>query len=221
MPPELRVFAVTNVAIDGRTHHPVGRLPMAEDQQIDPAQLALPLPGELDEEAIADPAQLLAKEQKRWWASWETAKAVGLGGEWLLPVGMTPQNIDALYVVGIGDETPEAHFKAQVDAGEMGVLRLGAPTNTVRGAAAADLGQNAHRLAQGGPGAPRAAAGPATAAANGRAGAACNSTSRAQRSLPSFPAPTGRRNRGEPPHGAGPVAGAVGSLAGRSVADGR
>ena len=142
MPPELRVFAVTGVAIDGLTHHPVGRLPMAEDQQIDPAQLTLPLPGGLDEEAIANPAQLLAKEQQRWWVSWEAAKAVGLGGEWLLPVGMTPQNIDALYVVGIGDETPGAHFEAQVDAGELGVLRLGAPTNTVRGAAAADLGQS-------------------------------------------------------------------------------
>jgi len=65
-----------------------------------------------------------------------------LGGEWLLPEGMTPQNIDALYVVGIGDEPPENHFKAQVDAGELGALRLGAPTNTVHGKSAADLGKS-------------------------------------------------------------------------------
>jgi hypothetical protein len=136
MPPELRVFAVTNTVIDGRTHHPLGRLPMAADKQIDQAALTLPLPGKLR----ADPDE--PEDSQRWWASWETAKAVGLGGEWLLPVGMTPQNITALYVVGIGDETPDAHFKAQVDAGELSVLHLGAPTNTVRGASAASLGQN-------------------------------------------------------------------------------
>lgn len=142
MPPELRVFAVTNTVIDGRTHHPLGRLPMAEDKQIDQAALSLPLPGKppAQPENPDDPGE--PDDRNRWWASWETAKAVGLGGEWLLPAGMTPQNITALYVVGIGDETPDAHFKAQVDAGELSVLRLGAPTNTVRGAAAASLGQD-------------------------------------------------------------------------------
>lgn len=142
LPPELRVFAVTAAPIEGRVVHPIGRLPMAEDQQIDQAALTLPLPGQ----APVNPDE--PGDRERWWASWDTAKAVGLGGEWLLPAGMTPENITALYVVGIGDEAPDAHFKAQVDAGELSVLRLGAPTNTVRGAAAASMGADWRAVAQ-------------------------------------------------------------------------
>lgn len=129
MPSELQVVAITNAAIAGLFQHTLGRLPMEADKQIDSNTLTLSLPSVLED------------ERKRWWSSWEAAKAVGLGGEWLLPEGMTPQNIESLYVVGIGDETPEGHFKAQVDAGELGVLRLGAPTNAVHGKAAADLGK--------------------------------------------------------------------------------
>ena len=128
-PPELQVVARTNTAIAGEFQFPVGRLPMKADQQIDNNALTLPLPS------------VLGDERKRWWSNWEAAQSVGLGGEWLLPEGVTPQNIDALYVVGIGDEAPESHFRAQVDAGEMGVLRLGVPTNVVHGSAAADLGK--------------------------------------------------------------------------------
>ncbi len=136
MPPELQVIITTTLAVDGLTEHAIGRLPMAPDQQIAAERLLLPVPANLDE------------ERARWWSNWAEAKAVGLGGEWLLPPGVTPQNIETLYVVGIGDERPEAHFKAQIDAGELGVLRLGAPTNTVHGRPAADLGQaNADWLA--------------------------------------------------------------------------
>ena len=129
IPPELQVFAITTAAVAGETLHNVGRLPMDKKKQIDNTQLTLPLPANLEE------------ERDRWWSNWEAAQAAGLGGEWLLPEGVTPQNIDAVYVVGIGDETPESHFKSQVDAGEMGVLRLGTPTNAVHGSAAADLGK--------------------------------------------------------------------------------
>ncbi|MCE7980207.1 MAG: hypothetical protein DYG89_03375 [Caldilinea sp. CFX5] len=127
LPPELQVIAVSQVAIDGMTQHPIGRLPMDADQVIDTSALTLPLPTAATE------------ERQRWWSNWDAAKAVGLGGEWLLPEGMTPENIAALYVVGIGDESPAAHFRSQVDAGELGVLPLGAPTNTVQGQPAADL----------------------------------------------------------------------------------
>jgi hypothetical protein len=130
MPPELHVVAITHEAVAGRTEHTIGRLPMEADQKIIAKDLELPLPSGLEE------------ERKRWWSNWDAAKTVGLGGEWLLPEEMTPQNIDALYVVGIGDETPESHFKAQVDAGELGVLNLGTPTNTVHGKSAADLGKS-------------------------------------------------------------------------------
>lgn len=131
MPPELHIVATTTEIIDGATRHTIGRLPMDEGKQIDAEALTLPLPGKV-------------QDKERWWASWQTAKAVGLGGEWLLPEGMTPQTIRALYVVGIGDEAPDAHFKAQVDAGEIGILHLGTPTNTIRGQAAADAGKNAN-----------------------------------------------------------------------------
>jgi hypothetical protein len=129
MPPELHVVAITHEAVAGRTEHTIGSLPMAAGQKINAKELELPLPAVPED------------ERKRWWSNWEAAKSVGLGGEWLMPEDMTPENIDALYVVGIGDETPESHFKAQVDAGELGVLRLGAPTNSVHGKASADLGK--------------------------------------------------------------------------------
>ena len=46
-----------------------------------------------------------------------------------------------LYVLGIGDEPPDDHFKAQADAGELGLLHLGAATNTIHGKASAGVGQ--------------------------------------------------------------------------------
>ncbi len=123
LPEQLTVWAVTG----DQTRHPVGRLPMDAGATIDADALTLPLPDRGDTARDA------------WWSSWPTALAVGLAGEWLLDDGLTPASIEALYVVGIGDETPDAHLRAQVDAGELGVLRLGAPTNTVHGAPAADL----------------------------------------------------------------------------------
>ncbi len=127
LPEQLTVWAVT----PDRGRQQVGRLPMDPDATIDAGLLTLPLPGSA------------AEARKAWWASWTTAVQVGLGGEWLLDVGVTPASLEALYVVGIGDETPDEHVRAQVDAGELGVLRLGAPTNTVQGAPAADLALDA------------------------------------------------------------------------------
>lgn len=84
----------------------------------------------------------LVHERDRWWVSWPQAKEVGLGVELPLPAGRTPADLRVLYVVGVGDEHPEAHFRAQIEAGELAVLPRGAPTNTVDGAPAADLGQD-------------------------------------------------------------------------------
>lgn len=127
LPQQLTVWAVT----PDMSRHAVGRLPMDPDATIDVDALALPLPDQADTARDA------------WWSSWTTAKQVGLGGEWLLDVGLTPESLEALYVVGIGDETPDEHLRAQVDSGELGVIRLGAPTNTVHGAPAADLALDA------------------------------------------------------------------------------
>ena len=121
MPPELNLFAVTTTIINGDNHHSIGRLPMDKDKQINNALLQLELPSNLN------------KEKDSWWASWEKAKEVGLGGEYFLPVDMAPQNIEALYVVGIGEEKPDNHFTKQSDAGELSISRLGVATNSVQG----------------------------------------------------------------------------------------
>ncbi len=122
LPPRLAVWVTTN---DDK-QHAIGSLPMDPQQQINNDALTLPLPNTL---AGANDVR------ESWWASWKTAKAVGLGGEWLLPAGVTPQTIAALYVVGIGDEAPDEHFRAQSESGELGTLQLGAPTNAVQGGA--------------------------------------------------------------------------------------
>lgn len=74
-----------------------------------------------------------------WLMSWPKAKDVGMGGEFLLPDQVTPQRIAALYVYGLGDAPPSELFQAHAAAGQLGLVRLGAATNTVQGAPAADL----------------------------------------------------------------------------------
>ncbi len=127
LPEQLTVWAVTR----DQGRHPVGRLPMDPDATIDAHLLEIALPAEAGTASTA------------WWSSWTTAVEVGLGGEWLLDVGLTPESVESLFVLGLGDDTPDEHLRAQVDAGELGVLRLGAPTNTVHGAPAADLALDA------------------------------------------------------------------------------
>nr|WP_180204879.1 hypothetical protein [Pseudomonas sp. SbOxS1]NYU04879.1 hypothetical protein [Pseudomonas sp. SbOxS1] len=135
LPPQLRVWAVTRDAGGVATRHEIGRLPMQASATISADALQLQLPNK--------PANKRENIRDAWWVSWETAKAVGLAGEWLLDTGLAPATLEAIYVIGIGDEPPDAHFRAQSDAGELGVLRLGTPTNTVHGAPAADLAADA------------------------------------------------------------------------------
>ena len=75
----------------------------------------------------------------RWWVSWELAQDVGLGVEVPLPNDLTPADITNLFAIGLGEENPAAHFRAQIEAGEMATMGLGTPTNTVDGKPAADL----------------------------------------------------------------------------------
>jgi hypothetical protein len=74
---------------------------------------------------------------RRWWESWDEAVAAGLAGE--IDLGATPGDIDVLYVVGLGDGDPARLFAAHTDAGRLGLLAPGRPTNTVDAAPAADL----------------------------------------------------------------------------------
>lgn len=107
---------------------------LATTPSIDQAALTFDVIGQRK----AEDGQVL-EEQDRWWVSWETAKAVGLGIEKALPDGHTPGDIRVLYAIGVGEENPEQHLRAQIEAGEMAVLSPGAPTNAVDGKQAADL----------------------------------------------------------------------------------
>lgn len=88
----------------------------------------------------AAPDGTVVEQADRWWVSWTAAQEVGLGLTIPLPDGRGPADIGVLYVVGIGDENPADHFRAQADAGELALLPLGAPTNAVDGEQAASLG---------------------------------------------------------------------------------
>ena len=79
--------------------------------------------------------------ETRWWTSFQEAKAVGLGTE--IDLGPArPDDIDVVYAVGIGDIEPGGVFADHRDAGVLGVLPPGAPTNTVAGDPAADLARD-------------------------------------------------------------------------------
>lgn len=82
----------------------------------------------------------LVEERDRWWVSWTSAKQVGMGREILLTNHRGPADIRVLYAIGIGDENPQEHFRARIEAGDMAMLPLGAPTNAVDGEQAASLG---------------------------------------------------------------------------------
>jgi hypothetical protein len=77
---------------------------------------------------------------KRWWSSWEKAVEVGLAIE--LIIDGSPADIDVIYAIGLSTENPAALFQAHRDSGELAVLELGTPTNTVSGKPAADLGND-------------------------------------------------------------------------------
>ena len=78
--------------------------------------------------------------ETRWWSSYATAVQAGLATE--IDLGPQADDIDALYAVGVGGGDPAPLFAAHRDAGELAVLPLGAPTNTVDGEPAADLAQD-------------------------------------------------------------------------------
>ncbi len=79
--------------------------------------------------------------ETRWWTSFQEAKAVGLGAE--IDLGPArPDDIDAIYAVGLGDIDPTAVFADHRDAGALGIVAPGSPTNTIAGEPAADLARD-------------------------------------------------------------------------------
>lgn len=67
--------------------------------------------------------------QREWLTKFSKAKEVGLAAE--IPLGSIADDIDVIYVVGIGDEDPANMVAAHRDAGALSVLQAGIPTNSV------------------------------------------------------------------------------------------
>lgn len=82
-----------------------------------------------------------AAGEARWYSSFKAAVDVGLGA--VVDVGLTrPDDIDVVYVVGLGGADPVDVFADHRDAGILGVLSQGVPTNTVHGEPAADIARD-------------------------------------------------------------------------------
>ena len=109
------------------TRHPIGRLPMNEGATISAEALPLALPDTPENTRDA------------WWTSWETAESRRVGRRMVARQRPGARHAGGDLRDRNGRGAADAHFRAQSDAGELGVLRLGAPTNTVHGAPAADL----------------------------------------------------------------------------------
>lgn len=74
---------------------------------------------------------------RRWWEDWDEAVDAGLACE--LGLVGDPTDIDALYVTGLGDDEPRTLFASHRDAGRIGLLPPGSPTNAVDGVGATSL----------------------------------------------------------------------------------
>ena len=84
-----------------------------------------------------DPGDPDVPGDRRWWESWDVAVRAGLAAD--IQLDGDPSDIDALYVVGLGDDDPADLFAAHRDAGRLALVPPGAPTNAVAGSPAADL----------------------------------------------------------------------------------
>lgn len=90
---------------------------------------------------LADFADPDVPGDRRWWEDWAEAVAVGMAG--IVPAAQLAEPIEALVVTGIGDGDPAEHFATLVGEGRVGLLQPGTPTNSVDGAPAAPLANDA------------------------------------------------------------------------------
>jgi hypothetical protein len=78
---------------------------------------------------------------EEWWLSWEQAQKLGLGVTCAFPGN--PDDLETLLVFGLDDELAGEHFRRQTAAGTWSILEPGLATNTLAGAPAAPLDQDA------------------------------------------------------------------------------
>ena len=137
LPPELKVYLVYKDDQGEQRSIEVGRLPQDPNKQLDASELEMALPDEvpfMPEESATDPNDGSTHRKKEyWWSSWSKAIEVGLGGQWFLPQGVTPENIESLYVVGIGEQSAQEHFVSHALSGDLSIIPLGTPTNSIKG----------------------------------------------------------------------------------------
>ena len=137
LPPELKVYLVYKDDQGEQQSIEVGRLPQDPNKKLDASELKMALPDEIPfmpEESATDPNDGSTRRKKEyWWSSWSKAIEVGLGGQWFLPQGVTPENIESLYVVGIGEQSAQEHFVSHALSGDLSIIPLGTPTNSIKG----------------------------------------------------------------------------------------
>ena len=79
-----------------------------------------------------------------WWLSYKRAKDLHLAAD--IDIGITPPTLDALVVLGIGEEDAADLVDTHNAGGRMGVLAPGTPTNTVAGEPTTDFGEKAETI---------------------------------------------------------------------------
>lgn len=74
------------------------------------------------------------------WPRWCELVSAGLAAE-VLPSPIDPNDVHALFAVGVGTAPAADVFRRHLDAGDLAVLQAGQPTNTVAGTPTVDLGR--------------------------------------------------------------------------------
>lgn len=101
--------------------------------------LALTLAVDRDRLSLEPPDR--SAGERRWWEDWDEAVAAGLAGT--IALDGDPNDIDLLLVTGLSEKDPAELFIDHRDAGSLGVLAPGTPTNTVDGAPGGSLAAGA------------------------------------------------------------------------------
>ena len=89
---------------------------------------------------LADFADPDLDGDRRWWEDWDEAVAVGVAG--VVQATRLLEQIDVLYVTGLGDGNPAGLFESLAAEGRLGLLQPGTPTNSVDGSRAASLARD-------------------------------------------------------------------------------